>query len=59
LKNRSNIVIEVGFNKEETRQVEKTMKKVKSSYGLVFGSDKLELVNKSIVKIPLKFLMLI
>ena len=59
LKNRSNIVIEVGFNKEETRQVEKTMKKVKSSYGLVFGSNKLELVNKSIVKIPLKFLMLI
>ncbi|MEW6040600.1 MAG: AAA family ATPase [Elusimicrobiota bacterium] len=59
LKDRSNIVIEVGFNKEETKQVENTMKKVKSRYGLVFGSSSLELVNNSIVKIPLKFLLLI
>lgn len=59
LKDRSNIVIEVGFNKEETKQVEFTMKKVKSRYGLVFGSSNLELVNNKIVKIPLKFLMLI
>jgi len=59
LNDRSNIVIEVGFNKEETNQVEFTMKKVKSRYGLVFGSTKLELVNNSIVKIPLRFLMLI
>ena len=59
LNDRSNIVIEVGFNKEETKQVELTMKKVKSRYGLVFGSTKSELVNNSIVKIPLRFLMLI
>jgi len=59
LNDRSNIVIEVGFDKEETKQVEFTMKKVKSRYGLVFGSTKLELVNNSIVKIPLRFLMLI
>jgi len=59
LKDRSNIVIEVGFNKEETEQVEFTMKKVKSRYGLVFGSKELKLVNDSIVKIPLKFLMLL
>ncbi len=59
LKDRSNIVIEVGFNKEETKQVEKTMKKVKSRYGLVFGSSQLELVKDAIVKVPLKFLLLI
>jgi len=59
LKDGSNIVIEVGFNKEEIRQVEFTMKKVKSRYGLVFGSNKLELINNSIVKIPLRFLMFI
>jgi len=60
LKDRNNIVIELGFNKEETKQVEKTMKKVKNvKYGLVFGSENLELVENSIVKVPLKFLMLI
>jgi len=59
LKDRRNIVIEVGFNKEEVRQVQNTMKKVKSQYGLVFGSSELELVKDSIVKVPLKFLLLI
>lgn len=59
LKDRSNIVIEVGFNKNEIEQVRNTMKKVKSRYGLVFGSNELELVENSIVKIPLKFLLLI
>jgi len=60
LKDRSNIVIEVGFNKEEVRQVKNTMKKTKNNrYGLVFGSSDLELVENHIVKVPLKFLMLI
>jgi len=59
LKDRGNIVIEVGFNKEETKQVEFTMKKVKSRYGLVIGSKELELINNSIVKVPLRFLMLV
>ena len=59
LSDRSNIVIETGFNKEEIKQVENTMKKVKGRYGLVFGSSKLELINDSIVKVPLKFLLLI
>jgi predicted AAA+ superfamily ATPase len=59
LNDRSNIVIELGFNKEETDQVEFTMKKVKSRYGLVFGSTQLELVKDNIVKIPLRFLLLI
>ncbi|MBZ1345519.1 MAG: AAA family ATPase [Candidatus Nealsonbacteria bacterium] len=59
LKDRSNIVIEVGFNKNEIEQVRNTMKKVKSRYGLVFGSSELELINDSIVKVPLRFLILI
>jgi len=60
LKNRSNIVIEVGFNKEKTKQVANTMKKIKNSkYGLVFGSNDLELANDSTVKVPLRFLMLV
>ena len=58
LKDRSNIVIEIGFNKEEIRQVQNTMKKIKSRYGLVFGSSELELVKDSIVKVPLRFLLL-
>ncbi|MBU4481070.1 hypothetical protein KKH59_02015 [Patescibacteria group bacterium] len=59
LKDRSSIVIEVGFNKNEIEQVKNTMKKVKSRYGLVFGSSELELIDNSIVKVPLKFLLLI
>lgn len=59
LKDRSNIVIEVGFSKEEVKQVKNTMKKAKSRYGLVFGSSKLELIDNSIVKVPLRFLLLI
>ncbi|MCD6284267.1 hypothetical protein J7J12_03405, partial [bacterium] len=60
LQNKKNVVIEVGFNKEEIKQVQNTMKKVRNpQYGLVIGSRKLELVNNSIVKVPLRFLMLI
>ncbi|MGB9707414.1 MAG: ATP-binding protein [Microgenomates group bacterium] len=60
LLDKSNIVIETGFNKEETKQVENTMKKVKNNrYGLVFGSQELELTRNSIVKVPLKYLLLI
>jgi len=59
LKDRSNIVIEVGFNKETVVQVENTLKKTNGKYGLVFGSNELELVSDSIVKIPLRFLLLI
>ena len=57
LKDRSNIVIEVGFNKETITQVENTLKKTSGRYGLVFGSNELELVNDSVVKIPLRFLL--
>ncbi len=60
LQNKKSVVIEVGFNKEEIKQVQNTMKKVRNpQYGLVIGSRKLELINNSIVKVPLRFLMLI
>ena len=59
LNNNSNIVIEVGFNKEKYGQVQNTMKKVKCKYGLVFGSRDIELVKDSIVKVPLRYLLMI
>jgi predicted AAA+ superfamily ATPase len=60
LQDKSSIVIEVGFNKEDIKQVENTMKKVKSSkYGLVFGSSDLKVIDGSVVKVPLRFLRLI
>jgi len=60
LQDKSSIVIELGFNKENIKQVKNTMKKVKNSrYGLVFGSKELEIIDNSIVKIPLRFLLLV
>jgi len=60
LQDKKSVVIEVGFNKEEIKQVQNTMKKVRNpQYGLAIGSRKLELINNSIVKVPLRFLMLI
>jgi len=58
--NNTEIVIEVGFGKEEVSQVEMTMKKTKdrAKYGVVIGSQKLELVNNNIVKIPLDYFLL-
>ncbi len=56
----SEIVIEVGFGKEEINQVEKTFKTTKgrAKYGLIIGSEKLELVNDNIVKVPLNYFLL-
>lgn len=59
MKDRSRITIEVGFNKKEIYQVVNTQKKINGKYGIVFGSKNLELRNDSIVKIPLKYLLLI
>ncbi|MCS7180411.1 MAG: AAA family ATPase [bacterium] len=53
------ILIEVGFNKEEIDQIKFTAKKVKPDYSILIGSQKLELVNNSIVKIPFIYGMLI
>jgi len=57
LNNNENIVIEVGFSKEEIKQVENTLKKVNGIYGIIFGSKNLEIVNDKIVKVPLPFLL--
>ncbi|MEN3014387.1 MAG: AAA family ATPase [Endomicrobiia bacterium] len=53
------IVVEVGFNKEALNQIKFTSKKVKPNYSIIIGSQKLELVDNSIVKIPLIYGMLI
>ena len=57
----SEIVVEVGFGKEEIKQVQKTLKTTKgrAKYGLVIGSEKLELINGDIVKVPLDYFLLI
>ncbi len=54
------IVIEVGFGKEEIRQVEKTMKKTqgRAKYGIVIGSKELE-IQDNVLKIPLNYFLLI
>ena len=59
-KDNREIVIEVGFGKEKINQVENTLKKTEGRgiYGLVIGSEKLELVNENIVKIPLEYFLL-
>ncbi len=58
--NNREIVIEVGFGKEDTRQVMKTIAKTneRTKYGLTIGSKQLELINDKIVKIPLNYFLL-
>ena len=58
--NNQEIVIEVGFGKEDIRQVQKTMQKTKgrAKYGLIIGSNQLKLINDEIVKIPLNYFLL-
>lgn len=55
------IVIEVGMNKKEYKQVAQTMEKVKSAYGIIIseGIDELE-YNQEVnaLKIPLKYFLL-
>ncbi len=56
------IVIEIGFNKENygIKQIKETAKRIKNfSYGIIIGSDELELVEDKFIKLPLKYLLLI
>lgn len=55
------IIIEVGFSKNTIKQVKQTLKKAKNraKYGVVIGTDKLELFDENIVGIPLNYFMLI
>ena len=61
LKNLDNsmIITEVGFNKNKPTQIKKTNNKVNAKYGMLIGSDKIELEDNFIVKVPLEYLMLI
>ncbi|MCK4635243.1 MAG: ATP-binding protein [Candidatus Moranbacteria bacterium] len=54
------IVIEIGFGKEEIKQVEKTILKSnnRTKYGIVIGSEKLDIIG-NIVKIPLDYFLLV
>lgn len=53
------IIIETGFNKETVDQIYSTYKKVTSDYGVIAGSKNLELVDNFVVKIPLKYWMIL
>src|SRR3989339_415847 len=47
------IIIEIGKNKESVNQVIFSSKKIKPDYGIVVGSEKLDLIDRFIVKIPI------
>lgn len=59
-KDKKEIVLEVGLGKEKISQVADTLKKTggRGKYGIVIGSDKLELANENILKVPLDYLLL-
>ncbi|MCD6413220.1 MAG: ATP-binding protein [Elusimicrobia bacterium] len=57
-KNGRKIIIEVGFSKEDISQIKFTAKKVSPDYSILVGSKSLEIVDNSIVKIPLMYWML-
>jgi len=54
-----NIMIEVGFNKESVDQLKTTDKKIKSGYGIVFGSKSIEIIDETYVKLPLEYFLLL
>jgi len=54
-----NIMIEVGFNKESVDQLKTTDKKIKSGYGIVFGSKSIEIIDDTYVKLPLEYFLLL
>ena len=54
----SDLVIEVGFGKEKTTQVEAIMKnRHRVKYRLVIGSQNIRLMDDMIVKIPLNYFL--
>lgn len=59
LKSTGNIIIEVGFHKESVEQLRTTKRKIKSGYGIVFGSASIELVDDTFVKLPLEYFLVL
>ena len=57
----NNVVIEIGTNKKTSKQVIQTMKKIKSSYGVII-SERYNILevseNHNITKIPFKYFLL-
>ncbi|MCU0653136.1 MAG: AAA family ATPase [Candidatus Pacebacteria bacterium] len=53
------ILIEVGAGSKDSRQLLNTAKKVKADYGLAICNDDLELLEENILKMPLKYFLLI
>lgn len=59
LHNLRQIVIEVGMNKKDSKQVQKTMHKIKSAYGVVISQQELNIdSDKNVLFLPLKTFLL-
>lgn len=61
LKDKKEIVLEVGLGKEKTGQVMDTLKKTegRGKYGIVVGSERLEQSNANVLKVPIEYLLLV
>lgn len=53
------IVIEVGYGKKKTKQVEFTLKRINGNYGMVISFEENLTYNDKIVKVPLKYFLLL
>ena len=53
------IVIEVGYGKKEIKQVEYTLKRIKGDFGMIISGDEKLTFKDNIVKIPLKYFLLL
>ncbi|MBI2410671.1 MAG: ATP-binding protein [Candidatus Kerfeldbacteria bacterium] len=59
LHNQRQIVIEVGMNKKDSKQVQKTMNKIGSDYGMVISQQELNVdAEKNMLFLPLKVFLL-
>jgi len=53
------VLIEVGAGSKDCRQLVNTAAKVKADYGFAVCNDELELLEENILKMPLKYFLLI
>jgi len=53
------VVIEVGLGEKDIKQAENTIARTNADYGVVISQSELELVDSKIIKLPLKYFLLI
>lgn len=57
--NNKKIVIEVGYGKKEIKQVEYTIQKINGNYGILISTEEEISFKNNIIKVPLKYFLLI